>query len=259
MKTIKLGFCQKNIFYDKPDKIKCNTLEITSKDQHLGFNIKNLNRIKDLLKGKNLSMHSQTSRVFSCNRQGLCSFNKAEIRVIEAEIILCEILGCKELIFHLDNKIVNNQEAKLLKNLLKFAKQHKIEMIYESNGRFKPEDQKFEEVCFGNLKKFPKLSYNLDIGHLNLARETGGLGIPLDEFLKKINKKVVHMHVHNNHGNDDEHLAIDKGTLDWKHVLDQLDFKNTRKIIVESRTTEDIRQTLKLLKAYFKKRGIRVE
>ena len=62
------------------------------------------------------------------------------------------------------------------------------------------------------------------------------------------------MHVHNNIGEMDLHTSLRKGTLDWKHVLDLLDFKNIKKIIIEQHEMSDVRSTKKDLDAYFKKR-----
>ena len=158
-----IGFKTTNIMYDGPDKVSMKVMEISSKDPDIGFNIKRLLNAKNFLKGKNISMHTQTSRVFSCNNLNKKEFNSAELNVLKAEIILCKILKIKELIFHLKQEKLNKKEEKLLKEIFKFAKKNKVEMIYESNGFF------HASTTLDNLKRFPKLNYNLDLGHLNTA------------------------------------------------------------------------------------------
>lgn len=55
----------------------------------------------------------------------------------------------------------------------------------------------------------------LDLGHAN----TAGL---VDDFLEKCMDRVVHMHIHDNHGRYDEHLPLGQGCIDWKNVMGKL-------------------------------------
>jgi len=204
-------------------------------------------KAKEFLKGKDLSMHSQTSRIFSCSNYGLKEFNIAELNVLKAEIILCKILGAKELIFHLKQEKLTKKEKEIFKEVLKFAKKNKIELIYESNGYF------IGETCLDILKEFPKLGYNLDLGHLNTAIENKTLGLSLDKFISLIKNRVVYIHAHNNRGKD-THESLDKGTLDWQYVLNMLNLSKIKKIILEVRIPKDIAKTKKLLENYLKKK-----
>jgi sugar phosphate isomerase/epimerase len=77
----------------------------------------------------------------------------------------------------------------------------------------------------------------------------------IDKFISKVRDRTIYLHAHNNNGEKDEHTALDKGTLDWEHVLDLLDLSKIRKIVIEARPGKDIRQSEKLLKQYLKKRG----
>jgi len=242
--TPKIGLKTKNIFYEGGDRINFDVLEITTKDPNFTFNIKKVLKIKEFLKGKDLSMHTQTSRIFSCNNYKIPFFNKAELNILKAEIIVSKILGIKEFIFHLKQEKLTKQEKEKLKRILNFAKKNKVEMIYESNKNF------YSETCFEVLKCFPKLRYVLDLGHLNTAIGNKTLGMDLEKFLDKIKSRVVYVHAHNNNGVYDEHNSLEKGTLDWKFVLGKLDLSQIRKIIIEVKTTEDILNTRKLLEDY---------
>lgn len=55
----------------------------------------------------------------------------------------------------------------------------------------------------------------LDLGHAN----TMGL---VDEFLGRCLDRVVHIHIHDNHGGHDEHLPLGEGSIDWKKVMEKL-------------------------------------
>ena len=227
---------------------KFDTIELASRDKALKFNIKKILEAKEILKNKDLSMHTQTSRVFSCKQHHVPEFSCAEIKILEAEIILCKLLGAKELIFHMKNEKLDEEEAKIFKKLLKFAKKNGVEMIFESNNQF------FGETAVDTLKRFPKLNYNLDLGHFNIGITSRELGMMPEEFLSKIKNRIVYIHAHNNNGKLDEHNGIDEGTLDWKHILDLLNFKKVRKIIMEVRNPEAVEKSKKLLDDYFEKK-----
>jgi len=89
---------------------------------------------------------------------------------------------------------------------------------------------------------------------LNTSIGNKKLGMKLDDFLLKVKDRVVYIHAHNNNGKEDEHKSLDEGTLDWVHVLNKLDLKKVRKIIMECRGGESFRKTEKLLKNYLAKR-----
>ena len=82
------------------------------------------------------------------------------------------------------------------------------------------------------------------------------LGMSLKEFIKKIKSRVIYIHAHNNNGMIDEHKSLDKGNLDWRFLLDNLDITKIRKIIIEVRATQDILNTKKLLQDYLKNKKI---
>lgn len=248
MKYPKIGLKTSHIFYKGEDKIDFDVLEITTKDPDLTFKLPKILKVREYLKGKDLSFHTQTSRIFSCNDKNMKEFNLAELNVVKAEIILCKILGIKEFIFHLKQDKLTKLEEKLWKEILKFADKNRVEMIYESNGKF------YGKVCLDFLKRFPEVNYNLDLGHLNTAIGNKTLGMDLDDFIEKVKDRIVYIHAHNNNGLEDEHNSIDDGTLDWRSVLDKLNMSKVRKIIMEVQGAEDILNTKKALEDYKKKK-----
>ena len=247
MKRPLVGIKTTNIFYDEKDKVNCNVLEITTKDPNLRFNIKKILKAKKHLKGKKLSMHTQTSRIFSCKDFKVPEFNEAELNIVKAEVILCKILGVKELILHLKQEKLTKKEKEIFRSLLKFAKKNSVEIIYESNGNF------FADTCLDVLKSFPELDYNLDLGHLNTAIENKTLGMDLERFIEQVKDKIVYIHAHNNYGEDD-HNALDHGSLNWKRVLDLIDLNRVRKIIIECHRAISIKRSKKMLEKYLEKK-----
>ncbi len=66
------------------------------------------------------------------------------------------------------------------------------------------------------LEEFPGLKACLDFGHLHT------LGLDPREFVMALGERLVHVHLHDNHGEGDEHLPLGQGTLDWEGALGAL-------------------------------------
>ncbi len=229
-------------WYKEIGKSEYKVLEIGRRNATLYLDPAWINKIKPYLKGFDLSLHSGTVKVFTENVQ----FTNTELDMLKSEIIICEMIGAKELIFHLKHDKLTKKEASQLRKVLNYAKKHNVEMIYESNGII------VADVALDFLKRFPDINYNLDLGHLNNGYGRGMLGCEIDEFINKIKNRIVYVHAHNNSGKKDEHIALRDGTLDWKHVLNLLDMSVVRKIIMEVKSLDDIIKTQKDLDSFFK-------
>jgi sugar phosphate isomerase/epimerase len=83
------------------------------------------------------------------------------------------------------------------------------------------------------------VGFILDIGHANTNNN-------LDTFLK-LKDMVIHAHVHDNHGERDEHLPVGNGTVPWKKVVDAFqDYKG--RMVTESRSLAEGQRSLKRLR-----------
>jgi len=247
MKIPKLGVSTKILppaCFRNMSKHDFNVWEVNHRESTVHFNEEWIERehFKTLLKKYSLSMHSFCSGIFGRNKQ----FTQTEISIFKSEILLCKILNAKELIFHM-NFHETEEEKRTVRGFIKLAKKNKVDLAYESNAHT------FDgPTTLKILSTFPELYYNLDFGHMNLGLHEGTIGYPLDTFLSKIRNRTIYVHAHNNFGEKDEHKSLDKGDLDWKHVLDMLDASKIRKIIAESSNLEDAERTIKLLSDYFK-------
>lgn len=233
-------FNQKKWYKEIQDS-KYRVLEIGKRSATVYLDPDWINKIKPFLKDLDLSLHSGTVKVFTENPQ----FTITELNMLKSEILICEMIGAKELIFHLKHEKLTEKEESQLKEIIDFSKNHNVEMIYESNGII------VADVALDFLRRFPDVNYNLDLGHLNNGYGRGMLGCELDEFINKVKDRVVYIHAHNNSGKKDEHIALRDGTLDWKHILDLLDLFIVKKIIMEVRTIDDINKTKEDLDGYF--------
>ncbi|MDI3502189.1 MAG: hypothetical protein PWR13_1208 [Archaeoglobi archaeon] len=84
----------------------------------------------------------------------------------------------------------------------------------------------------------------LDVGHANLNGN-------LFDFMKL--SKIAHMHVHDNNGKEDEHLAVGEGNVDWRRFareLKKIDF--TGAMTLELRTIEEAVRSMRFLEKILK-------
>ena len=58
----------------------------------------------------------------------------------------------------------------------------------------------------------------LDIGHVNVFSTK-----TLKDWMDKLKDKIVEVHLHDNHGDSDDHLALGEGSIDIAAVLGELD------------------------------------
>ncbi|MBS7614682.1 sugar phosphate isomerase/epimerase [Candidatus Bathyarchaeota archaeon] len=86
------------------------------------------------------------------------------------------------------------------------------------------------------------LGLTLDIGHANVNNQ-------INWFFEKLPEKIVHAHLHDNHGKSDEHLGLGDGNVDWQKTVrafKRISFKGT--LVIESaKNVEESIQRLKEL------------
>lgn len=111
-----------------------------------------------------------------------------------------------------------------------------IENTYEDGP--KP----FHDI-FPNL---PGVGFCLDPGHVAAFSQT-----PLDVWTREMGPRITHLHLHDNDGSADNHLALGRGTIDLKGVLDYLVATRTPKdrpiVTLEPHTEEAFLESLPAL------------
>ncbi len=106
------------------------------------------------------------------------------------------------------------------------------EMVYT------PEDHR------GFLERFPGLGACLDLGHLHTV------GGGAEGYVRALGERLVHVHLHDNRGAVDDHLALGDGTLDWRGVVRALDEGGyAGPVILEIPDPEGLRWSVALLEA----------
>ena len=72
------------------------------------------------------------------------------------------------------------------------------------------------------------LGFCLDIGHANTTDQ-------IDDLIREFKDRLINVHIHDNHGENDEHLTLGEGSIDFKRVLDLLKGYSGN-FIIESRS-----------------------
>lgn len=80
------------------------------------------------------------------------------------------------------------------------------------------------------------LHMTLDVGHANTTSQ-------LKPFLGNMSARIIHVHLHDNNGLNDDHMVVGKGTVDWDLVRSKIDPKKIT-CIIENNTLSDARESL---------------
>jgi len=100
-------------------------------------------------------------------------------------------------------------QAETLRKLVKEARKFDLKVMYEPINTYADNIKNISKI----LKKVPGLFLNLDIGHANL------FGRKPSEFIKKFHDKIRHVHLHDNTMNQDLHLPMGCGSIEWRETL----------------------------------------
>jgi sugar phosphate isomerase/epimerase len=90
----------------------------------------------------------------------------------------------------------------------------------------------FQELANEGLQ----LLITLDVGHANTVSQ-------LRPFLKLLKNSILHVHLHDNNGSNDDHMVVGAGTTDWRLLRSYLDFRKIT-AVVEANTLADARSSL---------------
>ncbi|NYT05220.1 MAG: sugar phosphate isomerase/epimerase [Methanomicrobiales archaeon] len=96
---------------------------------------------------------------------------------------------------------------------------------------------------FGMTEGLAGVGVTFDVGH---AHTMGVVEAFLDELAR-----VDHMHLHDNHGEHDEHLALGDGTIDWQLVGRRVSESYRGICVVEGRNLEEAARSLAAFRRWF--------
>jgi sugar phosphate isomerase/epimerase len=102
-----------------------------------------------------------------------------------------------------------------MKELTQFAATRKVSLMLENAP---PENRSPLESlnCFSHvMKNVPALRFHLDVGHAFIENRMRGVR----DYIAAFGDRLAHVHIHDNHGKQDEHLPLGKGKIDTREVI----------------------------------------
>lgn len=87
------------------------------------------------------------------------------------------------------------------------------------------------------------LHMTLDVGHANTASQ-------LKPYLDNMSGRIIHLHLHDNNGLNDDHMVVGKGTVDWNLVRSKIDPSKIT-CVIENNTLSDAKESLRKISQLF--------
>lgn len=139
-----------------------------------------------------------------------------------------------------------------MKELTQFAATKKVDLMLENtppaNGS--PLDS---IECFSHvMKEVPALKFHLDVAHAFIENRMKGVR----DYINAFGDRLAHVHMHDNHGEWDEHLPLGRGKIDFRKVarfLKEVNYDRTITFEVFTSRADAVRS-----REFFKKQWIRV-
>lgn len=128
--------------------------------------------------------------------------------------------------------LITEEEAikrniEFLKKVCKIAKSRGIEIMLENNPKH-PADRvntlDFFKKVFNEVEG---LKFHLDVGHANINQEKN----LTEDFFRMFSKKLVHIHLSDNWGSNDDHMPLGAGNINWLEIIKILKKYNYDKTI----------------------------
>jgi len=133
---------------------------------------------------------------------------------------LCLELGIAAANIHVDfscpqrlREQVFDHHFEFLSTLARKGRGVGVKIMLEPSG----EGGEAAEMVERLLEGIPELYLHLDLGHAHMAYNDGGIS-----FIRRHWRRLVHVHVSDNNGREDQHLPIGCGTVNFPRILNQL-------------------------------------
>jgi sugar phosphate isomerase/epimerase len=130
-----------------------------------------------------------------------------------------------------------------LRQIGKCAVEHNVTACLENMIGVKEFLCRFPEELMGMTEGIEGISMTFDFGHANTVGK-------VNDFLPHV-AKAAHIHIHDNQGVSDEHLALGEGTINWKTVGRAVAANYHGIVVVEGRSVEEGKKSLAVFRECF--------
>ncbi len=204
-------------------------------------------RLKDFEGG--ISLHGAFYDAFPNTR------DKRLKRIVRDRYMRClEIgkrLGARAVVFHAHfNPFIKHstyidswveRQVDFWKELVDFAEREQVTITLENLWEESP------SVIQSLLRAVPSERFKacFDTGHANLFSR-----VPIEQWVKELGKDLFHVHLHNNHGEMDEHLSPRNGTLKFEKFFKALEaLPHTPQISIEVQEEKAAEEGVEMVRA----------
>lgn len=185
------------------------------------------------------------------------SVRKAWVDEFKKSIDVTHQLGISKINIHLaleysvdrkTEKMHMDVFCKSLKEITDYAKKYNIKVMIENTEASQGKGLKNMEYV---LKKVPDVGAHIDFGHSNITDDF----IDVAKFVLKYSKRLEHIHIHDNHGFEDEHMALGEGNLRVDHIarlLKKIKYDKTITLEIFWSSEKNIIKSLNMMKKLMK-------
>lgn len=139
---------------------------------------------------------------------------------LRCEIGYCRTIGARTLVLHQGSLGLHepNDRADFLEihRLAEEARDAGVTLAIENRwDNLWMLDRVLDEI--GDDPEKSNLGVCIDVGHAHLSKDAGRQ--PVRAYLERYRAQLVHVHLHDNRGETDDHLLPGKGTIDWPDLF----------------------------------------
>ncbi|MGA2935264.1 MAG: sugar phosphate isomerase/epimerase family protein [Methanomicrobiales archaeon] len=124
-----------------------------------------------------------------------------------------------------------------------FAADRGVQVFLENMGGLKEVLCRFPDEILGMIDGVRGVGFTLDVGHAHTVGK-------VREFLRVL-PSANHLHIHDNHGTADQHLALGDGTISWDEVGKAVARDYRGIVVVEGRSLGEAEKSLSMFRRCF--------
>jgi sugar phosphate isomerase/epimerase len=136
-----------------------------------------------------------------------------------------------------------NFQKEALRQIGKCAQEHSVLACLENMIGVKEFLCRLPEELIGMTEGIEGIGMTFDFGHANTMGKVA-------DFLAVVHK-AHHIHIHDNNGMSDEHLALGEGTIPWAKVGKKIAAEYTGVIVIEGKSIDEAKKSLAVFRRYF--------
>jgi sugar phosphate isomerase/epimerase len=135
------------------------------------------------------------------------------------------------------------QQKDALREIGSFARDRGVTACLENMGGIREFLCRDPGELLGMIDGIEGIGFTCDLGHAHTVGK-------VQEFLAHLSR-ASHLHLHDNHGSHDEHLALGDGTIDWAEAGPVVARNYSGIAVVEGRNLEEATRSLSMIAGWF--------